>query len=97
MARKRPLTKKVVDDIINYWMIKGAGSHLEPKTLVRNTADYQYLRDLNQLKYYIKGFVKDGLISKEVARRTISDFQDRNRPNTWSPNIMKEGGTFINP
>ena len=89
MARKRPLTEKVVRDIISYWLYKGDG-HYDSELLVRNTADYQYLRDLNQLKSYIKGFAKDGLISKELARRTISDFKDRNRPNTWSPNSMEE-------
>ena len=96
MARKRPLSKKVVHDIISYWIYKGDGP-CDHESLIRSTADYQYLRDLNQLKNYIGGFVKDGLISKEVARRTISDFQDRNRPNTWSPNSMEEGGFFINP
>ena len=96
MARKRPLTEKVLRDIIIYWIYKGCGL-ADHESLIRYTADYQYLRDLNQLKSYIKGFAKDGLISKELARRTISDFQDRNRPNTWSPNCIEEGGPFINP
>ena len=96
MARKRPLTEKVLRDIIMFWKAKRGGL-ADDRSLIRYTADYQYLRDLNQLKSYIKGFAKDGLISKELARRTISDFQDRNRPNTWSPNSMEEGGPFINP
>lgn len=96
MARKRPLTEKVLRDIISYWIYKGCGL-CDHESLIRYTADYQYLRDLNQLKSYIKGFAKDGLISKELARRTISDFQDCNRPNSWSVDHMQEGGPFIYP